>query len=137
MSERVQNIREIRGVDGSSRRATRIVERDDEPAVVESRTDSRNTAAQLVWFVAGVLLAILGLRFIFALLGANPTNAFANFIYTVSHPFVAPFFSLFSYNLRYGISRFESFTLVAMAVYALLAWGIARLITIDRRPAVE
>ena len=67
-----------------------------------------------------------------ALLGANPSNPFASFIYSISYPFVAPFFTLFSYNFRYGISQFEAYTLVAVAVYALIAWGIARLIMINR-----
>ncbi|HVX23912.1 MAG TPA: hypothetical protein VG992_01025 [Candidatus Saccharimonadales bacterium] len=88
-------------------------------------------AARVIWYIAGVLLVLLALRFVLALLGANPANGFANFIYSVSHPFVAPFFSLFSYNLRYGVSRFEIYTLVAMAVYALIAWGLARLVTLN------
>ncbi len=86
--------------------------------------------ARVIWYVAGVLLVLLGIRFVLALLAANPGNGFANFIYTVSHPFVAPFFSLFGYNLRYGVSRFELYTLVAMAIYALIAYGLAKLVTI-------
>ncbi|HSX52754.1 MAG TPA: YggT family protein [Patescibacteria group bacterium] len=93
----------------------------------------QNVAERAVWLVAGVLLAVLGLRFLLSLMGANTTNAFANFIYSISHPFVAPFFSLFSYNTQItGASRFEAYTLVAMVVYALIAWGIAKLVTINR-----
>jgi hypothetical protein len=89
--------------------------------------------ARLVWFLAGILLTLLAFRFVFAALGANPGNAFVNFIYTTSHPFVTPFFGLFSYDpLRYGISRLEVFTLVAMVVYALVAYGLARLLTLNR-----
>jgi len=91
-----------------------------------------NLGARVVWFVAGVLLVLLAFRFVFALLGANPANGFANFIYTTSHPFVAPFFNLFSYNFRAGVSHFETYTLVAMAVYAVVAWGLARLFTLNR-----
>jgi hypothetical protein len=89
-------------------------------------------AARVIWWVAGVLLVLLAFRFVLALLGANPANAFANFIYSVSHPFVAPFFGLFSYNTQLGVSRFEIYTLVAMAVYAVIAWGLARLVTLNR-----
>lgn len=90
--------------------------------------------ARIVWFVAGVLLALLGVRFVLMLLGANPASGFANFIYTTSHPFVAPFFNLFHYNVvQYGVSRFEVYTLVAMVVYGLIAWGITYLLTINRR----
>lgn len=93
-----------------------------------------NLVARIIWFVAGVILALLALRFVLALLGANPDNAFADFVYDASHPLVAPFFSLFSYDLdlQGTGSRFELYTLVAMAVYALVAWGLARLATINR-----
>lgn len=126
MAEYVQRVREVRRSDTS-------------PAVNETHTvttnDSQITAARVVWYIAGILLGILAIRFLLALLGANPANAFANFIYTISYPFVAPFFSLFSYNYRYGVSQFESYTLVAMAVYALIAYAIARLITLNRPDA--
>lgn len=88
--------------------------------------------ARIIWYLGGILLVLLAFRFVLALLGANPGNPFAHFIYTTSRPFVAPFFSLFSYHIRYGVSRFEIYTLVAMAVYALITWGLARLVTIAR-----
>ncbi|HVW22947.1 MAG TPA: hypothetical protein VHB51_00455 [Candidatus Saccharimonadales bacterium] len=91
-------------------------------------------AARAIWWIAGVILVLLGFRFVLALLGANPSNGFANFIYTTSHPFVAPFFGLFSYDTRLGVSRFEIYTLIAMAVYAVIAWGLARLVTLNRTP---
>lgn len=123
MAEYVQRVREIR------RSSTG-------PEVNETRTATTNgsqaMAARVVWYIAGILIGILAIRFLLALLGANPANAFASFIYSISYPFVAPFFSLFSYNYRYGVSQFESYTLVAMAVYALIAYAIARLITLNR-----
>lgn len=100
---------------------------------VVERAHRTNVAERVVWFVAGVLLVLLGLRFIFALLGANPANGLANFVYSVTHPFVSPFFKLFSYNYTTNVSRFEGYTLVAMLIYGLIAWGIARLVTL-RRP---
>jgi len=120
-------------------KVTRVV---NEPAVAGGQQEVRQAtvtsvsgatlAARVIWYIAGVLLILLAFRFILALLGANPGNGFANFIYSASHPFVAPFFSLFGYNLRYGVSRFEIYTLVAMAVYAVVAWGLARLVTIEQ-----
>lgn len=102
-----------------------------DPAVASEHRS--NVAERIVWFIAGVLLTLLALRFIFALLGANPNNWLAAFIYNVTHPFVAPFFNLFNYNYVDGNGRFEAYTLVAMLIYGLIAWGIARLVTI-RRP---
>ncbi|HET9721770.1 MAG TPA: hypothetical protein VFP32_01950 [Candidatus Saccharimonadales bacterium] len=103
-----------------------------EPVAVDYR--AQNFLVRLIWFVAGVILVLLAFRFVLALLGANTTNWFANFIYTCSHPFVAPFFGLFSYdNYHYGVSRFEVYTLVAMVVYAVIAWGLTALVNISRR----
>ena len=88
--------------------------------------------ARVVWFVAGVIEALLALRFIFILLGANPANNFVNFIYNVSYPFARPFFGIFNYSINYGVARVELSSLVAMAVYALIAYGITRLLLIGR-----
>src|SRR5579871_60661 len=98
MSERVQNISERRGLDGSTMRRERIVETDDAPAAssVREEPSARGMVGRVIWFIAGILLVLLAFRFALALLGANTSNAFANFIFNTSHPFVAPFFSLFS-----------------------------------------
>ena len=94
----------------------------------------QNVLTRVIWFVAGIIIFLLAFRFVLSLLGANTTNTFANFIYNVSHPFVSPFFGLFKYNnIDYGVSRFEIYTLVAIAVYAVIAWGLAALVNIGRR----
>ena len=98
----------------------------------ESSIGGSALVVRVIWFIAGVLLVLLTFRFVLTLLGANPSNAFANFIYSASHPFVSPFFGLFGYDLQYGVSRFEIFTLVAMAVYAIVAWGLTKLVTINK-----
>ncbi len=88
---------------------------------------------RVIWLVAGLLTVILAFRFVLALLGANPENAFANFIYSLSSPLAAPFFGLFSYDSTYtGVGRFEFFTLVAIAVYLVIAWLISRVITLNQ-----
>jgi len=94
----------------------------------------RNVADRAVWYIAGAIIALLGLRFLLALLGANTTNVIADVVYSVSRVFVAPFFSLFSYdNFEYGVSRFELYTLIAIIFYAFLAWGITKFLDINRR----
>lgn len=110
----------------------------ERPVATEATADVVDTspgviAARLVWFVAGVILVILAFRFFFILTGANPGNGFVNFIYNVSHPLAAPFFGIFGYEQTLGVEKFEFSTLVAMAVYALVAWGLARLLTIRHR----
>ncbi|HXR50249.1 MAG TPA: YggT family protein [Verrucomicrobiae bacterium] len=127
MADRIETVREVEdpAVERSAG-TTRTRE------ITEVEPSGMTMAARVVWYIAGVLLALLAFRFVLALLGANPNNGFANFIYTVSHPFVAPFFSLFGYNLHYGVSHFESYTLVGILVYAVIAWGITRLLTIGQ-----
>ena len=95
-----------------------------------------NVLARLIYLIGGIIIALLALRFLFALLGANPGNGFANFIYTASHPFVVPFFGLFNYSERLGVGRFEYETLVAIVVYAIVMELLARLVTIGSRRTV-
>ena len=38
----------------------------------------------------GILEGLLGIRFVLGLLGANPTAGFAQFIYRITGPFMAP-----------------------------------------------
>lgn len=89
-----------------------------------------NVAARVIYLVGGVIIGLLAIRFLLALLGANPGNAFASFIYDVSYPLAAPFFGLFSFSPSLGRSQFELGTLVAIVVYALVTELVARLVTI-------
>ena len=130
MSEHIQHIKRYHN-NGVTDETAHSVDTEDYPA--RAAYSSESTAARIVWFIAGVIIAFLALRFVFILFGANQGNGFVNFIYSVSHPFAAPFFGIFSYRLHYGVSRFEIASLVGIAVYALIAWGIARLLTI-RQP---
>lgn len=99
---------------------------------VSSGWYAQSVLTNIIWFIAGVILILLGFRFIFALLGANAGNGFVHFIYSTSHPFVSPFFGLFNYNYRLGVSHFEAYTLVAMLVYAVIAWLLTTLVNINR-----
>jgi hypothetical protein len=112
---------------------TRTV-REDSAAVVEDRQDpdGGTVAERVIYLLGGILLVLLALRVLLSLLGANRANGFADFIYGVTYPFVAPFFGLFGYDVSYGVSRFEIETVVAIVVYALLIALLARLATLNR-----
>jgi len=101
--------------------------------VVEDESTNRfaaqDTARRVVWFLAGLLLVDLALRFVFKLTGANAGSGFASFVYGSTNPFVAPFNGIFG-NAASGGAVFEPSTIVAMIVYALLAWGITALLGI-------
>jgi hypothetical protein len=106
----------------------------EDDGAVEPVAYGPSILSQIVWLVAGIILILLAFRFVLSLLGANTGNSFAQFIYNTSHPFVSPFFGLFNYNnVQYGVSRFEIYTLVAMAVYAAVAWLLAYLFSLGRR----
>ena len=98
--------------------------------------DTRQNSSNIVWYIAGVLLALLAIRFVLKLTGANPESGFVDFIYTLSGVFVTPFAGIFSTPTAEGDivkSVFETSTAVAIIVYALVAWGIARLFTLNKK----
>ncbi|MCL5065804.1 MAG: YggT family protein [Firmicutes bacterium] len=124
---------------------TNVTEQRTETVIDQGNTVQKTTAlettanyprqvliARIIQYVFGVLLVLLAFRFVLGVLGANPLNGFASFIYSVTGPFTAPFFSLFGYTSSTGVYHLEIYTLVAMAVYALVAWGLAKIVTINR-----
>ncbi len=94
-------------------------------------------AGRVVWYAIGVIIVLLALRLLLQLMGANQGNGFVDFIYALSGVFAAPFFGMFSYTPSYGQSYFEISTLVAIAIYGLLGWGIAKLFTLGSNHAAE
>lgn len=89
---------------------------------------------RLVTTVGSFLVAILIVRFVLALLGANPQNGFASFVYSFTAPLVSPFYNLFSYDHpSLGIASFEGYTLVAAAIYGLVTTSLTRIAAIGRR----
>ncbi len=86
---------------------------------------------QIVWYILGLLEAILAFRFVLKLFAANPTAGFSNFIYTISYPFATPFLNVFKIS-RLDRNVFEWTTLLAMLVYLLAAWGIVKMFTMSK-----
>jgi len=84
---------------------------------------------QITWAVLGLLEILLGLRFLLKLIAANPDSGFAVFIYGITKPFIAPFALLVGTPTAGGVI-FEATTLIAMAIFALLFWGIVSVIRI-------
>lgn len=99
------------------------------------KADSKTTASNFVWYILGVIEILIGFRFVLKLLGANPDNSFVNSIYNASGVLTAPFDSIFNVSTsKSGDVRsvFEPSILVAAAVYLLIAWGIVKLINLNR-----
>jgi hypothetical protein len=91
-------------------------------------------AYRFVYYALGFVEVILALRFFLKLAGANPQNIFAEVIYGVTSLLLLPFKGLFPVRAvtegEVVLRTFEFSTLVAMVVYALIAWGIAKWIII-------
>jgi hypothetical protein len=98
-------------------------------------------AYRLIYFGLGVIEAFLLIRFFFKLFGANPESWFVSFVYFFSAILLFPFSGTFTRTAASGVgiqNIFEPSTLVAAAIYMLLAWGISRLLLIIRsRPLDE
>ena len=110
-----------------------------QPGYASTQQVTRDVAAEsrlrmtqitrIMWTVAGVLEILLGLRFMLKLIAANPGSGFAGFIYGITGVFTAPFNTLLGTPASGG-SILEVTTLIAMAVYALFFWVVARVIVI-------
>jgi YggT family protein len=78
-----------------------------------------------IYLLFGILEGLLAMRFVLALLGANPAAGFTQFIYSVTKPFLAPFVGLFG-TARSGGNVLDVSPLVAIIVYALIAWVLVK-----------
>jgi YggT family protein len=84
---------------------------------------------QAVYLLFAILEGLLAIRFVLRVLSANPNAGFASFVYGVTAPFMAPFAGLFG-TPSYAGSVFDWNVLVAILVYALIAWVAARIVGI-------
>ena len=80
-----------------------------------------------IYLLFGILEGLLGIRFVLGLFGANPAAGFAQFIYGITGPFIAPFVGLFG-QPRFEGSVFEFNSLVAILVYALIGWVLVKIV---------
>lgn len=91
------------------------------------------TVQYLIYFIFGTLDVLLIFRLLLKLLGASTSSGFVNFIYGITGVFVYPFEGIFRALFSKGVetsSVFEPSTVVAIIVYAILAWGIVELVRI-------
>lgn len=94
----------------------------------EVRAPIEAVMTRVVWFVFAVIEILIAIRFVLALLGANAQAGFVRMIYGITNVFMAPFNSIFNTQEVSG-ATFEWSALVAIVVYALIAWGVTALIT--------
>jgi uncharacterized protein YggT (Ycf19 family) len=102
----------------------------DSAEVVSSATPARR-ATEVIYLMFGIIDGLLLIRFVLKLLGANPQAGFTNFIYGLTDVFMAPFRNLLpAAGSSSSGAVLETSVLVAIIVYALVGWVLARLIAI-------
>lgn len=88
---------------------------------------------RIMWSMLAFLEILLAFRFVLRMIAANPESGFAMFMYGITGVFVAPFNGMIG-TPTIGGAALEVTTLIAMAVYALVFWGMAYVIwmVVDR-----
>ncbi len=81
------------------------------------------------WFLT-VLEAILFIRFVLKMFGADPGNYFANFIFTLTQVLLVPFYNIIPQVSLHANQAFEFSTLFAMLIYFLVFLGLKRFLNI-------
>lgn len=82
---------------------------------------------QIIWYILGVIEVLLIFRIFLRMFGAYPTG-FANFIYFSSAPLALPFRGILKVTDEGAIIEWSTF--IAMIVYALVAYGLVKLLQI-------
>jgi len=82
--------------------------------------------ASIIYGIGGFLEALVGLRFVLRLFGADPNNGIVNWIYTWSTPIVAPFSGMFGQDATIvsGIGTATASVFDWTALIALVIIGI-------------
>jgi hypothetical protein len=88
--------------------------------------DMRARVTQLVRLVLLLVEALVALRILLKVTGANENAGFASFVYKLTSPLVGPFHPVFA-DHSVGGHPFETGSLLAMAVYAAVAYVVLRL----------
>jgi uncharacterized membrane protein len=127
--------------DAVDRREETVITR--QPGYVSTEQVVRDVAAErrmgwiqlnrILWSLLAFLEILLAFRFVLRMIAANPNSGFAVFMYGITGVFTAPFNGLVATPISGG-AALEVTTLIAMAVYALIFWGIAYVlrIVVDR-----
>lgn len=85
---------------------------------------------QLIWLIAGVVDIILALDFVFRAVPANNTG-FAHYIYRLGGWLGGPFDGIFNTTTaNHGTSVFRWSDVLAVVIYSIAAWIVARLVRI-------
>ena len=93
------------------------------------------TTKNVIRYIAGFIEVILVIRFMFKLLGANGANSFVKLVYSVTNIFSGPFNNIFgtTHATLSSTHVFDPTIIIAGIVYALIAWGVIKLVNINHK----
>jgi uncharacterized protein YggT (Ycf19 family) len=115
-------------VDGATDSSDSTVPVSDSAEVVRNFNPARRTV-ELIYLIFGIINGLLLIRVVLKLLGANPLAGFTSFVYGITDVFMAPFRNLLP-TIGSNQSQLEMSAVVAVLVYALVGWVMARIVTI-------
>ena len=122
-TERKEQVQVIRDGDYAQRR--RVVEYTPSTQdVVLSRV------TQFLWLIVATVVALIGFRFVLALIGANPANNFVEAIYSITDVLVRPFNGIISTPDLTNGGVFDMAAIFAIFVYFIGAWLLIILLKI-------
>jgi uncharacterized protein YggT (Ycf19 family) len=100
--------------------------------------EALSKVSQFIWLIFVGIEALIGIRVILMLIGANPANTFTAFVYQLSELFLWPFRNIVA-NPAFQNSVLEITSIIAMIVYPLIGWAIVQLIWVlfYRAPSSE
>ena len=101
--------------EGSAMSATRVVS--------GYRESVGSWLSRVVMFVFGIIELLILVRFVLLLVGANVQSGFVQWIHQTAGIFMAPFIAILGTQTIDG-AVFEWAALIAIAVYAIIAWLI-------------
>lgn len=84
---------------------------------------------RVIFYILWIVSAILIMRILFFLLGANPDAPFIDWLYSFSQLFVAPFAGIFE-TPEYGGAVLDLASVTAICIYFVAALGVVKLLNI-------
>lgn len=100
------------------------------------RSERVNRVAQVIWLLVIIVEIFIALRVILRLMAANPNNAFAAFVYSLTDVLLFPFAGI-TITPGAGGVVLDIPAIIGMLVYALFGWVLVRLFGLIFTPATR
>lgn len=100
------------------------------------QTDEASPALSIAWIMyvlLGVVDALIAIRVLLKALAANIGAPFTGFVYGITSSLVSPFHGIFASRELGNGGILELSSIIAIIVYALVAWAIVRLAALPGR----